>query len=116
MPPDLDGLADAYFKYQRTQAESLAWAWDAVNAEGFADPGRKLEQLLALIAMAPDDWQLGLIAAGPLEDLLRCCSGAVLDRIATEARRNPRLVQALRGVWLDPGPTSERVAVILEGC
>jgi hypothetical protein len=110
---DAAQLATAYFAYQRNQDEALAWAWNAVNVAGFPDPERKLEQVLLLLAAAPDDWQIGLLAAGPLEDLIRHWGSAVIDRIASEAPTNPRLRQALAGIWLEPGPMADRVGAIL---
>jgi hypothetical protein len=107
------GPDDAFFAYQRTQDEALAWAWEAVNADGFADPERKLDQLLALLAAAPDDWQIGLLAAGPLEDLVRFHGVPVMDRIEAEARGNAPLRTALAGIWLEPGPLADRVAKIV---
>ena len=106
-------LVTAYFAYQQTHDDALAWAWEAVDGSGFHEPRRKLEQLLVLLAAAPDDWQIGLLAAGPLEDLMRYQGDAVIDKVETEARRNPRLRQALAGIWLEPGPTAERVVAIL---
>jgi hypothetical protein len=113
MSDDVIDLATAYFAYQRSHEDALAWAWEAVNVSGFEEPERKLEQILALLAVAPDDWQIGLLAAGPLEDLVRYRGSAVIDRIAGEARHDPRLRQALDGIWLEPGPMADRVRVIV---
>ena len=103
----------AYFDYQRTHEDALAWAWEAVNVSGFHAQQRKLKQVLGLLAAAPDDWQVGLLAAGPLEELMRYHGAAVIDEVATEARQNLRLRQALAGSWLEPGPMAERVVAIL---
>jgi hypothetical protein len=113
MSDDAPDLVTAYFDYQRTHEDALAWASEAVDVSGFHEPQRKLEQLLVLLAAAPDDWQVGLLAAGPLEDLMRYHGDAVIDDVATEARQNLRLRQALAGIWLEPGPIAERVVAIL---
>jgi hypothetical protein len=43
---------------------------------------------------------LGVMAAGPLEDLLRDPAQEILDRVITEARKTPRFRWMLSGVWL----------------
>jgi uncharacterized protein DUF6869 len=42
---------------------------------------------------------LGVLAAGPLEDLLSCNGDAVVDDIDTLARRDPAFRLLLNGVW-----------------
>lgn len=42
---------------------------------------------------------LGLLAAGPLEDLLGIHGEAFIERIEQEARRDPLFAWTLRGVW-----------------
>lgn len=48
-------------------------------------------------------WAFDAIAAGPLEDLLSGYGPAFIDRIAAEAPGNPKLREALTGVWLNEG-------------
>ena len=46
-----------------------------------------------------------VLAAGPVENLLRLHGPAVIDRVETEARRNPAFNNVLGGVWssnIDP--------------
>ena len=40
-----------------------------------------------------------VLAAGPVEDLLRLHGPAVIDRVETEARRSPAFNNVLGGVW-----------------
>ena len=56
-----------------------------VDAEGFDDPVGKWSQILGLLEAAPDDWQVGRLAAGPLEDLIRRQGPAVIGLIEAEA-------------------------------
>jgi hypothetical protein len=93
-------IVAAYFEYQRTQNDALHWAWDLVDAEGFDDPLAKWSQILALLEAATDEWQVGLLAAGPLEDLIRRQSPAVIHLVEADAPRNARLRAALGGTWL----------------
>src|SRR5271169_1955713 len=59
---------------------------------------------------APSDSALALVAAGPLEDLLKKHGPVVVDRVEEESRKNDRLRLALSGVWgIYPGnPIYER--------
>jgi hypothetical protein len=104
---ELSNLVAAYFRYQATQAESDAWAWDQVNVLGFERPAHKWDQLLALLAVAPDETQIALIGAGPLEDLLRYCAANVVDLLASEVHGNSRLRAALGHVWLQEPHASD---------
>ena len=42
---------------------------------------------------------LGMTAAGPFEDLLAYHGSMFVDRVETEAKRDPRMAWTLRGVW-----------------
>ena len=99
-------LVEAYYRYQSTQTEDDSWAWDAVNVHGFDRPLDKWAQILLLLAAAPDEFQIGLIGAGPLEDLVRLHSGSVDELIAKEAVTNGRLQVALGHVWRGGPPAS----------
>jgi hypothetical protein len=45
------------------------------------------------------DRAFAVLAAGPLEDLLAYHGSEFIDRVETEARRNPRFRDLLGGVW-----------------
>ncbi|AMV40636.1 tetratricopeptide repeat protein [Planctomyces sp. SH-PL62] len=65
-----------------------------------ADADEQWGFLLELIAAAPDDAQvLQAIAAGPLEGFLGRFDGEVVDRVVTEAARDPKFRRVLSGVW-----------------
>ena len=52
------------------------------------------------------DRRLGLLAAGPLEDLMSEHGITMIDRVALHARRNPDFALLLGGIWrndIDPG-------------
>ena len=42
---------------------------------------------------------LGMTAAGPFEDLLAYHGSIFVDRVETEAKRDPRMAWTLRGMW-----------------
>jgi hypothetical protein len=112
-------LVAAYFEYSRTKDDRLFWAWEAVDAEGWHDRERKWSLILALLDAAANDHEVGLIAAGPLEDLLKMYGRDFIDRLEGEARTNAKLRAALAGVWLrgplrpDPDAIADRVDRII---
>jgi len=116
---DTDELIAAYWAYERTHDESLFWAWEAVATERWHDPEAKWPLILRLLDAAADDWEVGLVAAGPLEDLLIMYGKDFIDRMESEARTNAKLREALAGVWLrgslrpDPDVVADRVDRIL---
>ena len=64
------------------------------------EPDKGLAYLALALATYDDEYFLGLLAAGLLEDLLRDPSPQLLERIIVEARRTPRFRWMLAGVWL----------------
>lgn len=50
---------------------------------------------------------MGLIAAGPLEDLLTVQGPAYIDRLEDQARRSARMRYALTGVWTQDLPEED---------
>jgi hypothetical protein len=107
---NLTELAATYFRYHETDDASLFWAWQEVNVNDIDDADRKWEQILAVLAQARNNSELGLVGAGPLEDLIVNHREAVLDRIEAEAATSLRLRTALRHVWLAHDPASEAMA------
>jgi hypothetical protein len=57
------------------------------------------EIMLALVAAARDDDELGSIAAGPVEDYLSGHGETVIERVEAQAAADPKYRQMLRGVW-----------------
>ena len=55
--------------------------------------------ILRLIDLAPDDYVLASVAAGPLEDLLGLHPYAFIDRVEQRARSHQRFRRCLSGVW-----------------
>jgi len=64
---------------------------------------------LELIAAAQDDWHLANVAAGPLEDLLKRDPHRLIERVETQARRDPKFRRCLTGVWGLPESISQRL-------
>jgi Family of unknown function (DUF6869) len=112
---DRKTFVDAYFGYLSTKDDSLLWALE-VFFSGWDRCDEKLELVLALVDGAADEQSLTYVASGPLEDLLRNCGDAVIDRIELSAANNPRLGRSLGWVWgLEHNPALEaRVNRLLE--
>ena len=92
-------------------------------AEWVSDPGRDANQSAELIGWNEFDWavhdypelawqaicealgqqrmanHLPVLAAGPREDLLSLHGKQFIDRVESEAKRNPRFAWLLGGVW-----------------
>jgi hypothetical protein len=55
--------------------------------------------ILKVVAKRPSEWTLGMLAAGPIEDLIGVCGDDFIERIEAEARRDPVFRRTLHGVW-----------------
>jgi hypothetical protein len=85
-------------KIKATSDEGF-WAWEAINELVFNSPEEAWLVILELIRLAPSERILADIAAGPLEDLIRNHTDAIIDRVEQEARRDPKFRLCLTGVW-----------------
>lgn len=78
--------------------EEASWS-DLCVFELDAHPEVLLAFCLRALRKATTPWQVGLLAAGPLEELI-CTHGAdVIDRLEDQARRSARVRYALTGIW-----------------
>jgi hypothetical protein len=103
-------LVDAYLAWVHVATEfgvdsqasrPMHWASDELRKAVDEDPRRALRVITAAVAAAPNDRDLALIAAGPLEDLL-CLHGVqVIDDVERLAANDDRFRRALSGVWGD---------------
>lgn len=115
MPDEFDAadVVPAWWKYQRLasggrperKALELGEPADAVAAAAavylLVDQGgsEALALVSALVDGAETDDDVGLVGAGPLEDLLVCHGATMVDELDDLARRNPRFAEAMSGVW-----------------
>lgn len=63
------------------------------------DPEEVWRVILAVLSLKPSPNIIGILAAGPLEDLIEDQGARFIDRIEDEARRNPAFRYLLGGVW-----------------
>ncbi|WP_425476665.1 DUF6869 domain-containing protein [Solilutibacter tolerans] len=55
--------------------------------------------ILAVVERRPSEKVLGMLAAGPVEDLINHSGNEFIDRIEERSRRDPFFRQMLHGVW-----------------
>jgi len=97
LPDDEEQLVEGWFIYQKN-----FWAFGAMWSLVSDEPETAWPIILRLLERA-EGQTIFNIAAGPLEDLLCGHGMAFIDRIAAEAPCNPKLREALTGVWLNEG-------------
>jgi len=103
--------ATAYIALQQDSSRSLDghplfWA-----AQHFMLPGEAASPedcwgaILEILSRAPPESVIGVLAAGPLEDLIDACGPEFIDRIELQARRDPAFRHLLGGVWASSTPS-----------
>lgn len=115
---DIEKVARVWISYQvRSEGRELPDddpEWWAVEAVIDANEDSRVEVLwrliLKLCELADPDplGVLGMVAAGPLCDIINFRSGDWLGRVEATAPDNPKLLAALAGVWSDP-PIDARI-------
>lgn len=104
-------LVNKYFEHWKTKRSDLTWAWDQVTDTILSRPLDAWPLVLELLRAAPNDAAVSYVAAGPLEDFLSKHGASFLAPLASAVESEPRMKQALRGVWgknrMKPGVWSE---------
>jgi len=100
----LDGAARAllvrgYLDYSATDRLDLFWSVDRLRDVIEHAPDDAYEVIRELVRLAPSPYVLGIIAAGPLEDLLSDWGERLIDRLEADARDDPKLMAACARVW-----------------
>jgi hypothetical protein len=99
-----DTLVRTWVRYQQNGDRADFWAADRVTMLTTA-PGAPTDAwkvVLDLFGAVPDD-VLGAFAAGPLENVVCCHAGHVIDEVERFARRDRRFRRALGRIWLTTG-------------
>lgn len=113
----VEALADRWLADHLTDdgdPEEPAWS-DLCVFELDSAPETLFAFCLRIIRKATTPWQLGLVAAGPLEDLMTAHGADFIDRIEDQARRSARVRYALTGLWtgdMPEGDTRSRLEVV----
>lgn len=85
---------------QRSGADtSNLTGWMEFNWAVEEDPDHAWSAILAALDDPKMDASLGVLAAGPLEDLLSLYGERFIERVEIAARSNPKFAWLLGGVW-----------------
>ena len=103
-PQDLQNWVAAYIEAQSSperinEKHPMWWPIGRFFELEHEHPEDCWAAILAVLGRKPSEKVLGILAAGPLEDLIHMHGERFIDRIETEAMRNPAFRALLRGVW-----------------
>ena len=95
-------LAAAYAEYSRTLSPDLFWAFESATMLAIEERWDELWDmtLLAIDSTPYEDAEtLAIIAAGPLEDVIRYAAPQFEERIAQRIPADAKFRRALTGAW-----------------
>jgi len=75
------------------------WAIESIAMWHYDQPAMLWQFILDTYTRDISDRVLGMIAAGPLEDLLAYCGDDFIDDVEELARKDPKFNKLLGGVW-----------------
>ena len=86
------------------------WAEETFQKVVHSDPELTWELILQVIRNTDKPDVLGMLAAGPLEDLVNYHGGLFIDRIEETAKRDDKFREVLDGVWpSSDSPVRQRI-------
>ena len=88
-----------------TSQQKVFWAIETLMDLTEEDPEMAWEIILAILEEDSSEKILGNVAAGPLEDLMCVYGEEIMDRIESQAQRDPVFKKCMAGVWLDSRDT-----------
>lgn len=93
-------FAEAYIRANDvTGDDSFFWANEDLMECVWEEPEYSWPIILEIISRDPPIWVLAILAAGPLEDLLRAHGPLFIDRVEHEAARNESFRDVLSHVY-----------------
>lgn len=81
------------------EKEQYDWACMEPVDDAREDPERAWKFILLALESPICAPRLGVLAAGPLEDLLSHHGASFIERVEVEAKTNPKFAHLLGGVW-----------------
>lgn len=109
---EINSWADAYIRAQSLRDTDAVAAdpelWSAIDS--FMLPLSNVHSedcwsaLVAVVRKTKDEWVLGMLAAGPLEDLLSYAGDQFIERIEIEARRDSTFCWMLHQIYESGSP------------
>jgi len=117
-------MSDKTLKNCSLNSESLTDAW-ILQAENFwahnklrdlvaTDSDNALSVIFDIATKAKSDEALGMLAVGPLEDMLHSYADSHLDRVKEYAEKNPKFARCLLMGIRITGPHSEETRKFIE--
>jgi hypothetical protein len=109
-PQEINEWANAYIAAEELPEKerhdsSYWWAIERfMNMRDSAQADDGWTTILKVLDGQPSQNVIGMLAAGPLEDLIQEWGELFVDRIELEARRNPAFRHLLGGVWESSTP------------
>ena len=90
-----------YHELEEYSSERKEYFWAEIKINDYieTDPELAWKLLLNILSLDINQRAIGLLAAGPLEDLLSDHGPQLIDRIEKEAKTNDSFKYALTGVW-----------------
>jgi hypothetical protein len=113
---DIARASTAWLAYQATEDEQYDWVIEQQDdwlLRGDYDSMWRFILKLCEDVASDDDDIIGMIGAGPLENMIVTWPDTALRLVAAEVGRNPTMLQALAGVWTQGLPIRERLDAIL---
>jgi hypothetical protein len=100
---EIRSLSEAWMEYQLHSRERVSeatfWAWQRLDDLVRCEPEEAWKVIEAIRQANGSDRILGILAAGPLEDLLAKHGDQFIDRVETLARRDKQFRKLLGAVW-----------------
>ena len=96
------------------QREAYDWVSDFEFECVDKNPDQALDLILEILKRDLDKETMGLLAAGPLEDVLANHGEGIIERVEILARKSPKFSNLLGGVWQNA--MSEEVWERVQSC
>jgi hypothetical protein len=90
-------------------ADECFWAWEWVDDAARVGSDDVIDLLVALADAAADDFALGYLGAGPVEDLVNNHGERLIDAIETAASEHPAFAGTLSGINTSSATEAEKM-------
>lgn len=88
-----------YLEEETSADDDLHWSFFCMDGLKESNPEYAFDVVKKMIAQMTTHWQAGMIAAGPLEDLIAYSPDTILPLVESQARISHRFRWVLTGVW-----------------
>lgn len=83
------------------EKDQYLWAIDCMDRFVGERPALGFKLIVFTLTYLEEPQEIGVLAAGPLENLVRCHGERMIDEIEREAARNEKFRLLLSGVWAE---------------